>query len=124
MLGVEPPQEFIGERDEVALALAQRRQEDRHDADAVVEIGAKLAALDRVLKVLVGRADEAHVDLDRPHAADPFEFAFLQNAQQLDLEARRNVADLVEKQRAAVGEFEPALAQRLGAREGAAFMTE
>jgi hypothetical protein len=35
-------------------------------------------------------------------AADPLELAFLQHAQQLGLEAWRDVADLVEEQRAAV----------------------
>ncbi len=39
-------------------------------------------------------------------AADALELAFLQDAQQLGLDGRRHLADLVEEERAAVGELE------------------
>ena len=124
LIRIEPPKELVGERFEVAFALAQRRQKNRHDADAVIEIRAEIAALHRFFEVLVGRADDAHVNLDRAHAADAFKLAFLQNAQQLRLEGRRDLADLVEKQRAAVRKFETTLAHGDGAGEGAFLMTE
>ena len=51
--------------------------------------------------------------LDRLGAAEPLELALLQHAQQLDLDVRVHVADLVEEQRAAVGPLEaPLLARR------------
>ena len=51
-------------------------------------------------------------------AADALELLLLQRAQQLDLHRGRDVADLVEEQRAAVGELEPAelLLDRAGER--------
>ena len=42
-------------------------------------------------------------------AADALELALLEDAQQLGLDRRRDLADLVEEQRAAVGELEPAV---------------
>ena len=48
--------------------------------------------------------------------ADPLELTLLQHAQQLALQFERDFADLVQKQRAAIGEFEAAepVAQRAG----------
>ena len=50
----------------------------------------------------VRRRDDAHVDGARRVLADAPDLALLQHAQQLGLRARRQLADLVEKQRAAV----------------------
>src|SRR5215471_21143146 len=54
----------------------------------------------------VGRGDEANVDPDRPRAADARELALLEHAQQLHLNRGAQVADLVEKEGAALGQFE------------------
>ena len=62
--------------------------------------------------------------LMRLGAADPLELALLQHAQQLGLERRRDLADLVEEQRAAVGQLEAALAGVDGAGEGALLVAE
>jgi hypothetical protein len=95
-----------------------------HHVDAVVQVGAVLAALHHLLEVAVGGADQPHVDLHRLAAADAFELALLQHAQQLGLEGRRDVADLVEEQRAAVRHLEAALAVAHGAGEGALLVAE
>ena len=39
-------------------------------------------------------------------AADPLELPFLQESQKLRLDLRRDLADLVEKQRAPLGQFD------------------
>ena len=57
-------------------------------------------------------------------AAEPAEAALLQHAQQLDLRRRRHLADLVEEQRAAVGQLEAALPAIGGAGEGALLVAE
>ena len=82
------------------------------------------ALLDRVAQVLVGRGDDAHVGLDRRAAADRGVFALLQHAQQAGLRLHRHVADLVEKQRAALGLLEAADRARVGAGEGALLVAE
>ena len=61
---------------------------------------------------------------DRPRAADPFDLAFLDRAQQLGLQVRLEVADLVEEQRAAVGQLELADALLDRAGERALFVAE
>ena len=58
----------------------------------------------------VGGGDHPDVDPQAPVAADPFDLAFLEHAQELGLHVRRHVADLVEEERAAVGLLELARA--------------
>ena len=50
--------------------------------------------------------DEAHVDPPRRAAAERTDLAVLHDAQELRLERQRQVLDLVEEERAAVGEPE------------------
>jgi hypothetical protein len=71
-----------------------------------VEVLAELAALDRLLEVLVGRGDHAHVHLDRPRRAEPLDLLLLQDAQHLGLRLLAHVADFVEEDRAAIGLLE------------------
>ena len=105
-------------------ALAQRRHLERDDVEPVVEVLAEPALRDLLGEVAVRRRDHADVDLDRLRAADALELVLLQEAQQLDLDRRRDLADLVEEQRAAVGEREPAVLARHRAGERAALVTE
>jgi hypothetical protein len=63
-------------------------------------------------EVAVGGRDDAHVDLHGLVAADALELALLQHAQQLHLDGRGDLADLVEEERAAVGLLEAPLAPR------------
>ena len=70
-------------------------------------------------QVHVGGGQDAHVDPAGLAGAEPLELAALQHAQELDLAGRREVADLVEEQRAAVGRLEAADAALDRAGEGA-----
>ena len=70
------------------------------------------------------RGDEPDVDLDGVGAAQPLELTLLQHPQQLHLGGEVDVADLVEEQRAALGELEPPFLARLGAGEGALLVAE
>ena len=58
----------------------------------------------------MGGGDDAHVAADRRVVADALEHALLQDAQQLHLHRQAHVADLVEEQRAALGDLEATLA--------------
>ena len=69
-------------------------------------------------------AMHAHVDFLLGAAAEPAELPLLQHAQQLDLRRRRHLGDLVEEQRAAVGELEAAGAAIGGAGERALLVAE
>ena len=54
----------------------------------------------------------------------PVDLAFLQHAQELALRRRRQIANLVEQERAAVGQLEPAETAAIRAGERAFFVTE
>src|SRR3546814_16194955 len=54
----------------------------------------------------VGGRHHPHIEFDRARGAQPFEFAVLQHPQQFGLLFGGDVGDLVEKQGAAIGEFE------------------
>ena len=60
------------------------------------------------MQVAVGGGDDAHVDRDGSCAAEPAHHARLERAQQLRLQLERQLADLVEEERAAVGALEGA----------------
>jgi len=68
--------------------------------------------------------DDAHVDLDGLHAAHAFELALLQHAQQLGLDRQRNLANLVQQDRAAVCQLETPLAVGDRASKGTLHVTE
>ena len=73
-----------------------------HDVEPVVEILAEAPSLDDVVQVPVRRGDDAHVHLAIGVLADAADLAFLEHAEQLDLERERHLADLVEEDGAAV----------------------
>src|SRR5207237_816059 len=96
----------------------------RNDTQPVIEIGAKAVLGDHLLEVAIGGADEASVDGNAGTAADALDGALLQDAQQAHLQPRRQLADFVEEQRAAVGQLEAAATGLGGAGEGPLLMAE
>ena len=58
-------EEVVDQQRDVLAALAQRRDVDRHALDAEVQVLAELLVGDHLVEVAVGRADQAHVDVDR-----------------------------------------------------------
>ena len=100
-LPIESGQEVVGQQQRVAAAVAQRRNAHRDGVHAVEQIVAERALVDPFLEARVGGGDDAHIDLDALPPADALDHLVLQEAQQLDLQRVRQVADLVEEQRAA-----------------------
>ena len=99
-------EKVVRELEDVLPALAQRRQVDREALDPVEEVQTETSAVDLGLEIPVGGGDEADVRLARLVGADALVLAFLEHAQQLDLDARRDLADLVEEERPALGLLE------------------
>ena len=109
---------------DVRGALAQCRNLDDDDSEAVVEVLAEVAPADLLAQVLVRGGHHAHVHLHvlvTAHAAD---LVLLERPQHLGLGRERHVADLVHEERAAVGLLEFALALLDGRREGAPLVAE
>src|SRR5262245_58984369 len=87
-------------------ALAQGRHRDGKDRQPEVQVLAKLATLNGLLQVAIGRGNDPHVDPDARRASQAIEGALLEGAKDLALDGHRHLADLVEENRAAVGELE------------------
>src|ERR1017187_10538797 len=113
-----------GDGGNVRGVLAQRRHVDIEDIEAIEEVAAQLAALHRLLRVLVGGRDDAHVNRGFGLAAQAAELAVFEDAEQLGLGGGRHLADLVEQQRALLGEFEAAGAALDGPGECAFLVAE
>ena len=113
-----------GQIRDVLAPLAQRHQVELQDAEAVIEIAAETAGRRLDGEVAVGRGNHADVGLSRLERADALDFAVLDRAQQLGLQRQRQLADLVEKQRAVVGVLEQADLGVGGAGERAAHVAE
>ena len=110
-------QERGGEQLDLLRPLAQGRDDERDAVEPEVEIGAQAALPTVRFHVSVGGGTNAHVDGTRAGRAEARHHALLENAQQLGLSAERQLADLVEKHRAAGGGLEqPGPGQSAGER--------
>ena len=89
------------EFDHVFGALAKRRQLDPDHVEPEVEVLAKRTAAHLRLEIHVRGGHEPRVGAQGLGAADAVELLVLEHAQQLGLDRRRELADLVEEQRAA-----------------------
>ena len=78
----------------------------------------------QILQVAIGGGNNAHRNLDRLLAAHAMKLAFLQNAEQLRLRSRVQIAHFVQEQRASIGQLEFAAARGGGSSERAFFVAE
>src|SRR5262245_36174151 len=95
--------EMGNEKRDVLDAFAQWGYADRDHVQSIEEIGAKGALLHHLLEILVGCGDHAYVH--RCHAttaAESLNLLLLERAKEFRLQFQRQVADLVQEQRAAV----------------------
>ena len=98
--------QVLGQGRNIVDPIAQRRQRDLERVDAEHQVLAKLLLGDHLLQVAMGGADDADIDFKRLVVADAADLAAFEHAQQLGLHGLGQFADLVEEQRAAVGDFE------------------
>ena len=117
-------QEMPGQRGNVIAAFAQRRQGDRHHVEPVKQVFAEQPGGNHRRQVLVGRSDDPHIHRNLGAPANPADLPRLQRAQQAGLRLQRHIANLIEKQRAAMGLLKFAGVARDGAGERALLMPE
>src|SRR5262245_46426676 len=112
------------QRWKVLEPVAQRRDRDRKHVETVIEIAPERPVFDHALEVAIGGRYDPYIDLLSPGAAKPFEFALLQDTQELGLHLPGDVADLVEEERAPVRQFQPARPARSRPGESAPLVSE
>src|SRR5262245_20121581 len=95
-----------------------------HDVKAVVEIGTEASFLNRTLQIAVGGGYDPNINRNRRNSSHPFEFALLQKPQELGLKLLGNIADLIEKECAPLGQLYLARLAPVGASKRALFMAE
>jgi hypothetical protein len=118
-------QQCLEDRDLVDLAaLFQARHVQLDHREPVEQVGAEVAARHHLAQVAVGGRHQPKVDPDRRRRAQPRHRVVFQHAQQLHLLVARQVADLVEEQRAARGLLEVAAVRVHRARERALGVAE
>jgi len=115
---------MVDEKRKVAVALAERGDEDGHDVDAEVEVFTESALANGVFEVFVGGSDQTEIDFAGDAAAEPLNGAFLEDAQELALQVGIEGRDFVEKERAGVGRFNHTGLGGIGAGEGSLFVAE
>src|SRR5690606_7666777 len=112
------------ERLQVGRAFTKRWNLELDDAEAIVEIAAKSAALHLELQIPVGGRDDAYVDRHQAVRSHRAKLSLLQYTQQFRLHAQREFAELIEEQGAPVGELEVAPPTSVRSREGALLVSE
>jgi hypothetical protein len=117
-------EEVYDERVHVLAPLAQGRELDGEDREAVVEVASERALLDGALQVYVRRRDDAHVGAQHLVRADARELAVLKHPQQAHLRRQAHLAYLVEEERAAVGLLEAPASALARVGERAALVAE
>src|SRR5258705_1959532 len=112
----QPRREIIYQQRNIINAFAQRRNLNREDIQPIKKVHAKSTVVNFPFKIFVASCDDANVRLDRSVSPDAFKLSFLQHPQESHLYLRAQLCNLVKKDRAAVGRFEPAdpLMQRAG----------
>ena len=124
LTGGELAQEVVREQRQVVQPFPQRRNRQGDDLQPVVEIFPERALRDRLLQVAVRRREQPEVHVDVAAAADPHDLPLLKHAQQLHLEFRNQLADLVQEQGPAGGELQLADLAPDGSGEGPLLVAE
>ncbi len=117
-------EKVVDQQRQVLGMLGQRRGADQEDGQSIIEVRAKAAALGQLGQRLVGGCHDAHI---HPHSfvvAHPLQLAALDKAQQLGLQPQRHLANLIQKQRTAVGGLNPAYAPLYRTGESSARMAK
>ncbi len=93
----------LPEKLHVPSPVPERRERHVDNAQAVVEVLPEVAFFDLLIEVLIGGGDYPHIDGYAFSTAHPLDASFLQKAQELHLQGRGQLPDLVEKERPAAG---------------------
>ena len=120
----EPAHQMAHKAGQIVGPLAQRRNGNLKGVDAEEQILAKRARSHHLLQRPMGGTHNPHIDGDGVVVTHSADFATFQCPQQPRLERLGEFADLVQKQRAAIGHLKQPSPMFLGAGEGPLAMAE
>ncbi len=86
---------MLEQEQQVLATLAQRRDAQGGDIQAVIEVSAEAALVGGLAQILLGRGDHPDVQRDRLVATESLDDPLLQHAQQLYLDIQAHALDLV-----------------------------
>ena len=89
----------------VGDAFAQRWKMNGYDVNPIVEVFTETPRPRHLFQRLVGGRDKPEVDSARGASAQALNLVILKHAQQLGLQGQRKRRNLVQKKRAAIGQF-------------------
>src|ERR1035437_6358972 len=93
---------MFGQEPDVVGPVTQGWQRKRDGGQAEKQIGAESTSLHFALQIAVGRGDEPDIDLLGPGVAQSRKLAGLQDSKEMRLQIEREIANLVEKEGAAM----------------------
>ena len=117
-------EEMTQQGQDVLTPFCDRRQTQFQDLQTVIQVGTEPAVGHRLLQIRIGRGDQAQVGEAFGRITEGLVRTVLQQAQQPRLQFQRQVADFIEKQRAAVGLGCQPDAIAVGTAEGATGMAK
>src|SRR6185437_7920269 len=114
----------VGQQRNIFLPLAQRRQSNLKNVQAIIEILAKLAFLKRFFDHFIGGGDDSHVHGNFVFSAEPAYARIFEDAKEFRLCAHGHLTQLIEQQRPVLGQFEATGAPFQSSGESSFFMAE
>ena len=120
----KPLAKVVSQQGDIFPPLTQRGRFNGHHIQAIVEILTKAPDLHLFRQIAMSRGDQPDIDRDRLVAAHALDFAFLNRPQQPHLHHRRDITNLIKKQRAAIGFDKAPFPALVGTGKCAFFMAE
>src|SRR5215472_5151986 len=115
---------MVHQQRDILAPLPQGRNLDRENVEPVKEILTKLLLPNHGSEIAMRRRNQPHVYLDRLRASEALELLLLDCPQQFRLEFQADIANLIQKERAAIGQFESAFSLNQSSSERPLLMAE
>src|ERR1051326_1085261 len=96
----------------VFRALAERRNINGKNVQAIEEIRPELLLLHEGTEITIGGGDQPRISAESAGATEPLKLALLQDTQKFGLQIDRDLSDLIQEDSPMMRQFEPADALR------------